>query len=268
MPLRPQPRDQWIGSSDEQRRRRLALVANHVHFLLLPERPVTNLGSAALSCVLAQLSADWQARHAHPILVVETFVDPAYFQGTVYPAGGWSELGQSKGSGRKAHDYYEAYDRPKRLFPRELVPAASPRPNAPRSVSAPPPRANILPPSQPTFSRLFKRLSAARVERALLDHQHQVRGAPPATELIDLDGKVPAPGGGLDVVSAVTSPSQYFFGKRSGRGQDRRDPVRPRDHYGTSRQLLDVGQRQSAKCPNGGANECARSGHPALDRPR
>ena len=67
-------------------------------------------------------------------------------------------------------------------------------------------------PSQPTFSRLFKRLSAARVERALLEHQRQVRGAPPATEIVVLDGKVPAYSGGLNVVSAVTSPSQYFLG--------------------------------------------------------
>ena len=67
-------------------------------------------------------------------------------------------------------------------------------------------------PGQPTFRRLFKRLSAPRVERALLDYQHQVRGAPSATEIVVLDGKVPAHSGGLNVVSAVTSPSQYFLG--------------------------------------------------------
>ena len=61
------PRDQWIGWIDEQRRR-LALVANNVRFLLLPECPVPNLGSAALSRAVAQLSADWQARYTHPIL--------------------------------------------------------------------------------------------------------------------------------------------------------------------------------------------------------
>lgn len=55
------PRDQWIGWTDEQRRRRLALVANNVRFLLLPERPVPDLGSATLSCLVARLSAAWQA---------------------------------------------------------------------------------------------------------------------------------------------------------------------------------------------------------------
>jgi len=42
------PREQWIGWSDEQRRRRLALVANNVRFLLLPERTVPNLGSGGV----------------------------------------------------------------------------------------------------------------------------------------------------------------------------------------------------------------------------
>lgn len=115
------PRDQWIGWSSEQRRRRLALVVNNVRFLLLPERTVPNLGSVVLSRVLARLSADWQARYGHPVLVVETFVDPERFQGSVYRASGWTELGLTKGNGRKARDYYEKHDRPKRLFARELV---------------------------------------------------------------------------------------------------------------------------------------------------
>ena len=57
--LHLRPREQWIGWSDEQRRRRLALVANNVRFLLLPGRTVPNLGSAVLSRVLARLSDDW-----------------------------------------------------------------------------------------------------------------------------------------------------------------------------------------------------------------
>jgi len=287
------PRDQWIGWSDEQRRRRLALVANNVRFLLLPERTVPNLGSAALSRVLTQLSTDWQARYDHPILVVETFVDPERFQGTVYRASGWTELGQTKGHGRTARDYYEDHDRPKRLFVRELVrnarrtlqaehlrPALAPveakvparstlkaaelRPLAEHFRQVPDYRRRLgrypiyallgitacaylasaprgqkdlagfarrlsaaqraalgvrctatgeyPAPSQPTFSRLFKRISAERVEQALLDYQRQVRGEPPATEIVVLDGKVPAHSGGLNVVSAVTSPGLYFLG--------------------------------------------------------
>lgn len=124
------PRDQWIGWNDEQRRRRLALVVNNVRFLLLPERSVPNLGSVVLSRILARLSEDWQARYGHPVLVVETFVDPERFQGSVYRAAGWTELGLTKGHARTSRDYYENHDRPKRLFARELVK------NARRSLQA------------------------------------------------------------------------------------------------------------------------------------
>lgn len=124
------PRERWIGWSDEQRRRRLALVVNNVRFLLVPGRSVPNLGSVVLSRILARLSDDWQARYGHPVLVVETFVDPERFQGIVYRASGWTELGLTKGNGRKARDYYEKHDRPKCLFARELVK------NARRSLQA------------------------------------------------------------------------------------------------------------------------------------
>jgi hypothetical protein len=122
--LHLRPRDKWIGWSDEQRRRRLAFVANNVRFVLLPDRTVPNLGSAALSRVLARLSADWQECYEHPILIVETFVDPECFQGTVYQASGWTELGRTKGNGRRARDFYDNHGKPKRLFVRELAPRA------------------------------------------------------------------------------------------------------------------------------------------------
>lgn len=113
-------RDAWIGWSDEQRRRRLRLIANNARFLLLPGRTVPNLGSAVLKRVCARLSEDWQAQYGHPILALETFVDPSLFSGTVYTAAGWEELGQTQGHGRKGRDYYEMHDRPKRLFVRTL----------------------------------------------------------------------------------------------------------------------------------------------------
>jgi hypothetical protein len=114
-------RDGWIGWTDEQRRRRLCLVVNNARFLLLPDRTVPNLGSAVLKRVCARLSADWEERYGHPVLVLETFVDPSRFSGTVYMASGWKELGLTRGNARKGRDYYEAHGQPKRLFVRELV---------------------------------------------------------------------------------------------------------------------------------------------------
>jgi hypothetical protein len=113
-------RDQWIQWTNEQRRRRLSLITNNCRFLVLPGCSVPNLGSRILRLTLDRLSADWQARYGHPILVVETFVDPDQFQGTVYTANGWLELGETDGWGRQRRDYYVKHDKPKRLFVRAL----------------------------------------------------------------------------------------------------------------------------------------------------
>jgi len=113
-------RDRWIGWSDAQREKRLSLVVNNLRFLLLPERTFPNLGTRSLRRVLARLSRDWQAAYGHPVVVVETFVDPDQFCGTVYTANGWEELGKTDGSGRHQRDYYVRHDKPKRLLVREL----------------------------------------------------------------------------------------------------------------------------------------------------
>lgn len=113
-------REQWIGWTAEQARRRLSLVVNNSRFLVLPDKAVPNLASKALRLVLDRLSADWQARYGHSVLVVETFVDPEQFCGTVYTVNGWQELGQTDGWGRHRRDYYVKHGKPKRLFVREL----------------------------------------------------------------------------------------------------------------------------------------------------
>jgi len=113
-------RDQWIGWTEEQRRRRLPLVVNNCRFLLLPDKTFPNLGSRSLRLTLDRLSADWQARYAHPVVLVETFVDPEQFCGTVYTANGWQELGSTDGFGRVRRDFYVEHHKPKRLFAREL----------------------------------------------------------------------------------------------------------------------------------------------------
>ena len=113
-------REKWIGWPDPQRDRRLGLVVNNSRFLILPGKGVPNLGSKVLRLVLERLSQDWQARYGHPVLVVETFVDPEHFCGTVFTANGWEELGQTDGWGRHRRDYYVKHDKPKRLFVREL----------------------------------------------------------------------------------------------------------------------------------------------------
>lgn len=113
-------RERWIGWSEEQRRRRLSLVTNNSRFLILPEVAMPNLGSRVLSLTLERLPRDWQNQYGHPVEIVETFVDPEQFCGTVYTASGWTELGQTDGWGRVHRDYYVKHDKPKRLFVRAL----------------------------------------------------------------------------------------------------------------------------------------------------
>lgn len=127
---RLQARERWIRWDEEQRRRRLALVVNNCRFLLLPKKTVPNLASRTLRLALARLSADWQSRYKHPVVLVETFVDPEQFCGTVYTVSGWQELGLTDGHGRVQRDFYTEHGKPKRLFVKELCR------NARRSLSA------------------------------------------------------------------------------------------------------------------------------------
>src|SRR3989475_11021326 len=123
-------REAWIGWSEEQRRRRLSLLTHNSRFLLLPEATVPNLGSRVLRLTLERLRQDWQYHYGHPVEIVETFVDPQQFCGTVYTANGWTELGQTDGWGRVHRDYYVKHEQPKRLFVRAL------RPQSCRSLQA------------------------------------------------------------------------------------------------------------------------------------
>jgi len=114
-------RDQFIGWTPEQCRRRLPLLANNSRLLVLPDCHYPNLISRFMKLMLGQLSADWQARWGHPMALVETFVDPRFYQGTAYKVSGWSHLGKSAGWTRDADDFYEKNDAPKQIWVRELT---------------------------------------------------------------------------------------------------------------------------------------------------
>jgi len=114
------------GRSDNQRRSRLHLLANNARFCLLSAAgEFPNLASKVMALNLARLSEDWQQAYGHPILLVESFVDPQLFRGTAYKASGWKMLGCTSGFKRVAQDFYQAHDRPKELYVREIVKRAS-----------------------------------------------------------------------------------------------------------------------------------------------
>jgi len=124
-------RDAWIGWDFRTQYGRLNLIANNSRFLILPNGHRPNVGSRVLGLLGRRLGADWQSRFGHPLLLLETFVDPARFQGTVYRAANWSELGLTRGYRRIREGYSAAAAGPKRVFVRALRPDARACLNAP-----------------------------------------------------------------------------------------------------------------------------------------
>jgi len=116
-------RESFIGWTDVQRGRRLGLLAQNTRFVLLHERgEFPNLASRVLSLANRRVSADWYRAFGSPLVAVETFVDPEYFQGTCYRASSWRRLGSTAGYGRSRKDFYQAHGRPKELWFKVLDP--------------------------------------------------------------------------------------------------------------------------------------------------
>jgi len=113
-------RDRWIGWDFRHQYGRLKLIANNSRFLILPDWHHPNLGSKVLALCQRRISADWLAHFDQPLLLLETFVDPARYHGTVYRAGNWTCLGQTQGF-RRIREGYSARDgSPKLVFVRTL----------------------------------------------------------------------------------------------------------------------------------------------------
>jgi len=91
-------RDQWIGWSDQGRRRNLVRVVTNTRFLILERRP--HLASHLLGSNIRRLARDWQDHYGYRPLLLETFVDTTRFQGTCYKAANWKSLGLTKGRGK------------------------------------------------------------------------------------------------------------------------------------------------------------------------
>ncbi len=113
-------RDKWIGWRYRYQTGRLKLVANNSRFLILTEEKVKNLGSRILSLCLKRLSSDWTLKYGHPLLLVETFVDPQRFHGGVYRASNWQTIGFTKGFRRTTEGYSTQTESRKLIFVKVL----------------------------------------------------------------------------------------------------------------------------------------------------
>jgi hypothetical protein len=94
------PRDQFIGWTQEQRKRQLHLVINNARFLILPWVHSKNLASKILAVTTRRIPDDWQQRYGYRPVMVETFVETPRFRGTCYKAANWVHLGETKGRGK------------------------------------------------------------------------------------------------------------------------------------------------------------------------
>ncbi|MBW1673888.1 MAG: DUF4338 domain-containing protein [Deltaproteobacteria bacterium] len=113
-------RDRWIGWTDEQRLLNLGWVINNNRFLIFPWVKLKNLCSHVLGQVAIRIKDDWNDRWGYSPVLMETFVDPRYFEGSSYKASGWEYLGMTTGEGlaRKGRSYKTT---PKKIFVKPLV---------------------------------------------------------------------------------------------------------------------------------------------------
>lgn len=117
-------RDRWIGWDLRHQYDRLKLITNNSRFLILPNWHLPNLASRVLSLCKKRLPSDWQRIFGHPLMLLETFVDPQRFCGTIYKAANWIYLGDTKGFRRTRDGYSANENSPKMVFVKPLTPHA------------------------------------------------------------------------------------------------------------------------------------------------
>jgi len=118
-------RDQWLGWRYRYQYDRLHLIANNSRFLILPEHHYPNLASRVLSLCERRIAHDWQTYFGYPLLLLETFVDPQYFHGTIYRAANWVYVGNTRRFQRTRQGARQGYSatpqHPKRVFVRPWI---------------------------------------------------------------------------------------------------------------------------------------------------
>jgi hypothetical protein len=94
-------RDRHLGWNKEERLANLHKIAVNTRFLILPWVRVPHVASYLLGQMARRISPDWERLYSHPIVWLETFVDPERgFKGTCYKAANWNCLGLTTGRGK------------------------------------------------------------------------------------------------------------------------------------------------------------------------
>jgi len=124
-------RDAWIGWEARYQYDRLHPIANNSRFLILPAHHHPNLASRVLALAQRRVASDWQTRFGYPLWLLETFVDPSRFHGTIYRAANWQYVGDTRGFRRTRYGYGVEHGQSKRVFVRPLHGAAQRRLSGP-----------------------------------------------------------------------------------------------------------------------------------------
>ena len=95
-------RDRFIGWDAQARYRNIRFVTYNTRYLILPWVNVPHLASHILGQMSKRVGRDWERVYAHPIYLLETFVDTERFRGTCYRAANWIVVGETTGRGKDA----------------------------------------------------------------------------------------------------------------------------------------------------------------------
>jgi hypothetical protein len=114
--LKCSARDRWIGWTYRHQYDRLHLIANNSRFLILPHCHYKNMATKILSLCRRRIQKDWENHFGFPLLLLETFVDPSRFIGTIYKAANWRQIGKTKGFQRIRGGYSNIRQNPKLVF--------------------------------------------------------------------------------------------------------------------------------------------------------
>ena len=99
-------RDRFIGWDQQARYRNIRLIAYNSRYLILPwVQQAPHLASHILGQMAKRVSRDWEQMYAHPIYLLETFVDLERFKGTCYRAANWIVVGETTGRGKDSQSW-------------------------------------------------------------------------------------------------------------------------------------------------------------------
>ena len=88
-------RERFIGWDRPSRERALGLMANNVRCLILPWVQVAHLASHILGRIARHISADWQAKYVHPLVLARDHRRTRALRRHLLPRGQLAERGRN-----------------------------------------------------------------------------------------------------------------------------------------------------------------------------